>query len=61
LGGHSRVDGDPRKGLGGETGQLVLEAPDLTPQLDPRQPLVADKGWRDRLSCEQVQGHRSRV
>jgi len=35
------VDIEPREGLGGKAGQLALEAPDLTPQLDPSEPLVA--------------------
>lgn len=36
-----RVHRESREGLGREPGQLSLEAPDLTPQLGPREPFVA--------------------
>lgn len=38
---HAGVDLESWESLGGEVRQLPLEAPDLAPQLGPRQPLVA--------------------
>lgn len=48
------VDGDARECLGGEAGQLVLKATDLTSQLDPREALVTPHlKHRERVSIEQ--------
>jgi hypothetical protein len=39
--GNAGVDLESWESFGGEVRQLPLEAPDLAPQLGPRQPLVA--------------------
>lgn len=54
AGGDVGVEGEAREGLGGEAGQLVLEATDLTPQLDPGEALVTPHPkHRERVSIEQ--------
>ena len=54
-GGHSAVELDPRKSLGEEPGQLLLEPADLAAQLDPRQPLVSTDAERsESVSFEQI-------
>lgn len=55
IGRHRGVDRQPRKGLGGEAGELVLEPADLAPQLGARQALVASNSKRrERVSIEQI-------
>lgn len=51
--GNRGVDLQPRKGLRPQPRELVLEAPDLTPQLGSCKPLVASNPKRyERLSFE---------
>lgn len=59
-GGHPGLDLAQWEGLGGQPGQLTLEAPDLTPQLGPREALVASLNSGVSLPFEQTR-HRSRV
>lgn len=54
------INREPRERLRREPGQLALQAPDLTPQLDPRQPLVARSKRRGSVSLKQP-GHCNRV
>ena len=55
VAGDRGVDGDARKSLGGEPGELMLEAGDLAPQLGAREALVASHSKRrERLSIEQI-------
>jgi len=58
--GDAGVDLAQREGLGDEAGQLTLEAPDLAPQLGPREALVASLKSGVSLPFEQTR-HRSRV
>ena len=49
------IDDDARKGLDGETGELVLEAGNLAAQLGAREALIASHPKRrERLSIEQI-------
>lgn len=49
------VERKARKGLGTETGQLVLEAADLTAQLSAREALIASHSKRlENVSIEQI-------
>lgn len=55
------VEGEAWKGLGAETGQLVLEAADLTAQLNAREALVASHSKRlECVSIEQIR-HKTRI
>lgn len=52
---HRGVDLQPREGLGDKGAELVLEAPDLAPQLGPREPLVAtDPNRSARVSIQEI-------
>jgi|GEM_PF-4186601 len=53
--GDAGVELQSRKGLGAETGELVLEPADLAPQLSARKPLIASNSKRsERLSFKHV-------
>jgi hypothetical protein len=65
--GHSETGRDPGvkreawEGLGAETGQLVLEATDLTAQLSAREALVASHSKRlESVSVEQIR-HKTQI
>jgi hypothetical protein len=61
AGADAGLDRAQREGLRGETGQLALEAPDLTAQLGPREALVGPRAQRfQRVSFEQI-GHRENL
>jgi len=61
--GNPRVDDYPRKALSAKAGQLLLEAGDLTPQLDPSEALASSDSERcERVSFEQIRhGYSDRV
>jgi hypothetical protein len=55
------LDCDAGESLDGETGELMLEAGNLTPQLGAREALVASHSKRrERLSIEQIR-HKDRI
>jgi hypothetical protein len=55
------VEGETGEGLGAETGQLVLEAADLTAQLSAREALVASHSkCLESVSVEQIR-HKTRI
>jgi hypothetical protein len=58
----SGVDREARKGLGDQGAKLRFEAADLTPQLDPGEPLVAIYAKRSApVSVEQIRHSPKRV